>query len=485
MPPSVPQYQGSVTPLHAPPSFAPKAIIAINVGGTIFQTSAASLCNADKGSILASLLRTPSIPLKVENPAFFDRDPELFAVLLSILRTFKKPASVDDLFSISDLIAEAEYYGVSGALKSAMAAPPLDGLDMKDKSVLLSSGRDFPSAVSADREDGSVIFSHGSKISVYDWALRKNGTLLTQFNCIDTLLKISPSIAVAGAVDFPGLHVYNLDGKIHCATVQWEIESPEVRLYEPTVQAAEFSPSNNVIFSSFESSRKNAHTILLIDVGSFRPMAELGRQIGFGGSESSPATKLEWIDSHNLLMSSNVSSGPFGYRSDVKLWDIRSQKIVWECRESNPGPAIHQANSDSLSDCFADVTVNEQFGSIFKLGVRNGGLFMADLRQLNNSNPWVALGDTIPGVGGAQNRILGYGKQVFVSRGGDIEAWCEVGLREKSKILRKNIVDNKQGSERITRMTAGGNRLFVARKGLQGVEVWDSLRSKAASNSLI
>ncbi|XP_059068638.1 BTB/POZ domain-containing protein At5g41330-like [Cryptomeria japonica] len=214
-------------------------------------------------------------------------------------------------------------------------------------------------------------------------------------------------------------------------------------------------------------------------------MAELGRQIGFGGSKSSPATKLEWIGSHNLLMSSSASVGPFGYRSNVKLWDIRSQKIVWECRESNPGPVVHQAKSDSLSDCFADVTVNEKFGSIFKLGARNGGLFMVDLRQLNNSNPWVALGDTIPGVRGAQNRILGYGKRVFVSRGGDIEAWCEVDLREKSKILRKNIVDSKQGSERITRMTAGGNTLFVARKGLQGVEVWDSLRSKAASNSLV
>ncbi|GLJ50237.1 hypothetical protein SUGI_1069430 [Cryptomeria japonica] len=178
-------------------------------------------------------------------------------------------------------------------------------------------------------------------------------------------------------------------------------------------------------------------------------MAELGRQIGFGGSKSSPATKLEWIGSHNLLMYSSVSVGPFGYRSDVKLWDIRSQKIVWECRESNPGPVVHQAKSDSLSDCFADVTVNEKFGSIFKLGARNGGPFMVDLR------------------------------------GGDIEAWCEVDLREKSKILRKNIVDNKQGSERITRMTAGGNTLFVARKGLQGVEVWDSLRSKAASNSLV
>ncbi|KAH9324406.1 hypothetical protein KI387_004584 [Taxus chinensis] len=486
MPPSMIPFQGSVTPLQTPSFFAQKGIIAINVGGTIFHTSASSLRHADQGSILASLLNTPSIPLKSENPPFFDRDPDLFAALLSILRTSRKTASTDDLLSVNDLIGEAEYYGVTGALKTAMAVPSLDGLDMTEKSVLLPNGRDLPSALSADRTDGSVIVSHGSKISIYDWGLRKNGTLLTQFNCIDTLAKISPSIAIAGAVDFPGLHIYNLDRKTHRETIQWEIESQEIRLHEPTVQAAEFSPSNNAIFASFESGRKNAHTILLIDGESFRPVTELGRQIGFGGLESSPATKLEWIDSHNLLMSSNVNSGPFGYKSDLKLWDVKSQKIVWEYRESNPGPAGHQVKLDPFSDCFADVTVSEQFGSIFKLGVRGGGLFMADLRQLNNSSPWVALGESSnPELGGAQNKVLGYGKQVFVTRGGDLEAWCEVGLREKGKIFRKNIVGNKEGGERITRLAAGGNRLFVARKGLQGVEVWDSSRSKAASVRLV
>ncbi|GLJ50841.1 hypothetical protein SUGI_1082970 [Cryptomeria japonica] len=69
-------------------------------------------------------------------------------------------------------VIEAEYYGVSSTLKSAIAALPLDELSMKDKSMLLLSGCDFPFARLANREDGSVIVSHDNKTFVYDWALR-------------------------------------------------------------------------------------------------------------------------------------------------------------------------------------------------------------------------------------------------------------------------------------------------------------------------
>uniref|UniRef100_A0A0D6QUB3 BTB domain-containing protein n=1 Tax=Araucaria cunninghamii TaxID=56994 RepID=A0A0D6QUB3_ARACU len=475
----MPPFQGQ-TPLQAPPSFVQKAIIAINVGGTVFHTSASALRRADPGSILANLTHSfPAARKHEESPFFFDRDPDLFAALLSILRTSKLPSNNRQFFSVDDLILEAQHYGATAAVKSALASPSLDGLDLVRKSVVASGGRQAPSALSTDG-DGSLVFSHGSKISVYDWALRKRSVVLTHFNCIDALTRISPSIAVAGAVDFPGLHVYDLRRKTHRETVRWEAESREIRLHDPTVQAAAFSPSNNAIFASFESGRKNAHTIMLIDGGTFRPVMELGRRIGVDADF--PARKLEWVDTHNILMSSSVNSGPFGYRGEVKLWDVKSHKIVWEWQGSNPGPQ-HAKNDPLAPDCFADVTVGEEFGAIFKVGARNGGLFMADLRQLDAG--WVALGDSNPGPGGAQNKVLTYGKQVFVSRDGSLEAWCEVGSREQGKILRKNFVGSEQGGERITGMVAGGNRVFVARKGLQGVEVWESPSSSSSGSKLV
>lgn len=470
---SMAPFETQYSPLHVapPPYYTKSSVIVLNVGGTVFHTSPSALKKADPGSILAGLL-VDSLSLKKQEQPFFDRDPDLFAVLLSILRTSKLPSNKSHSFSIDDIVSEACFFGVDGALRSAMAPPPLDGLDMSRKSVIIPNGRDCPSALSAGN-DGSLLVANGSRISVYDWALRKQTTVLTHLNCIDTLHRVSSSIAVAGAVDFPGLHVYDLDQRARRECIDWKIlEAPEIRLHCPTVQAVTSSAAEGLLFASFESSRKNANTILLIDTESFQPVAELGRQLG-GAADLEAATKLEWIGGHGLLLASSVSGGASGYRGQIKLWDIRSKNAVWESRESSSGPSVKQ--QELQSDCFADVIASEEFCGIFKVGVRSGSVFMADLRQLNVNEPWVCLEDSIPRPGGAQNRLLGCERQVFCSRGADLEVWSKVGLKENGSAFRRSFV-GKQGGERITRMVAGGNRMFLARKDMQGIEIWESAK---------
>jgi len=201
-------------------------------------------------------------------------------------------------------------------------------------------------------------------------------------------------------------------------------------------------------------------------------VAELGRQLG-GAADLEAATKLEWIGGHGLLLASSVSGGASGYRGQIKLWDIRSKNTVWESRESSSGPSVKQ--QELQSDCFADVIASEEFCGIFKVGVRSGSVFMADLRQLNVAEPWLCLEDSSPKSGGAQNRLLGCGRQVFCSRGADLEVWSEVGLKENGSAFKGSFV-GKQGGERITRMVAGGNRMFLARKDMQGIEIWESTK---------
>eukprot|EP01018_Ginkgo_biloba_P041056 Gb_07324 [translate_table: standard] len=460
------QIQSSMT--MAPPPLSKSTTvnktININVGGRIFQTSFESLKHSDAGSLLASV--TP-YGLPKEEP-FFDRDPELFAVLLSLLRTGRLPSKSRN-FHIDDIIDEASFYGLQTFLRAAMASPKLDGLNLQKTRSLVPNGRDPPSAISA-ASDGSLLVGHGSKISVYDWALRKESTILTQFNVIDSIHRISPVHAVAGAVDFPGVQVYNTSKGTHEATLLWTADPSEIRLYEPTVQAVTSSP--NVVFASFESGRKNANTILLFDKESLRPMGEMGRQVGMinSASYSMAATKLEWLSGHNLLLASAVNGGAFGYCGEMRLWDIRSGNYVWEWSESN--------SQRDESDCFADVVANEDLHGIFKVNMRPGGIAMADLRQLNVENQWMCLEDsnTRPrGEGGAGNRVLSYGRQVFCSRGGDLEVWCELGLKEREQIFRRNFVGKAgRDGERIRQMVAAGDRLFVSRKEMQGIEVWES-----------
>ncbi|KAL6000776.1 hypothetical protein ACLOJK_006502 [Asimina triloba] len=81
-------------------------------------------------------------------------------------------------------------------------------------SILPLNSRDSPSAI-ATTKYGSVYVAHGSKITSFDWSLRRKSTILTQFTAVDSLLSLWSSVAAAGATDFPGLQILDLnDGSI-------------------------------------------------------------------------------------------------------------------------------------------------------------------------------------------------------------------------------------------------------------------------------
>lgn len=217
---------------------------------------------------------------------------------------------------------------------------------------------------------------------------------------------------------------------------------------------------------------------MVFDMGEngFRPVAEIGRSEIFGAELDSgiPATKLEWIPDLNLLMASGSHGGPFGLLGNIRLFDVRSSNATWELKEK--------------VDCFSDVTVSNSLSAIFKVGVNSGEVFMADLRKLDGENPWVCLGVGRSGSNGkkegANCKIQSHGRQVFCSRGGDVELWSEVemgsckssedGLGER--VFRRNFMGRVKdmGGCRITQMAFGGNKMVLARKDQQSVEVWQS-----------
>ncbi|KAI3781351.1 hypothetical protein L2E82_11364 [Cichorium intybus] len=94
---------------------------------------------------------------------FIDRDPELFSILLSLLRTGNLPSKAKS-FEIQDIVFEAKFYGV--------------------EDLLIKS------------------------------------TTLTQFTAIDSLLASSPNVVAAGATDFssPNFCKHLIPGKDHRRT---------------------------------------------------------------------------------------------------------------------------------------------------------------------------------------------------------------------------------------------------------------------------
>ncbi|KAK9276173.1 hypothetical protein L1049_005704 [Liquidambar formosana] len=440
-------------------------IITVDVGGQYFQTTKQTLTLAGSKSLFS---RVSDSQLGGVVP-FIDRDPELFSILLSLLRTGSLPSKAK-AFDIQDLISEAQFYGIEALIVSSLSNPSqFEAFNLEKSLVLPLNGRDSPSAISTTPY-GSVHIAHGSKITSFDWSLQRKSTILTQFSAVDSLLAISPSVAAAGATDFSGLQILDLEKGFVKETLNWENATRS----SSTVQA--IGSSSEFLFTSFESGRRNSNSIMVFDIHSLIPVMEIGHCEIYGAELDSaiPATKLDWVSGYNLLMASGSHSGPSGVMGNIKLWDIRSGKAVWEQKEK--------------IDCFSDVTVSDNLSAIFKVGVNSGEVFFADLRNLGAENPWVCLGDKRKVVNGKKEgvgcKIESHGNQVFCSKGGDLELWSEVLINSSRKsedgledrVFRRNLMGRVKdiGGSRITHMGFGGNKMFVTRKDQQSVEVWQS-----------
>ncbi|XP_061355320.1 BTB/POZ domain-containing protein At5g41330 [Gastrolobium bilobum] len=433
-------------------------IVSIDVGGQLFQTTKQTLTSAGPKSFFSRI--TEASPLYTP---FIDRDPELFSLLLSLLRTGNLPSKAK-AFDLQDLILESQFYGIENLLINSLSSPSqLEPFNLQKSLVLPLNGRDSPSSV-ATTPYGSLHVAHGSKITTFDWSLRRKSTILTHFTAVDSLLAISPSVAAAGANDFSGLQILDLEKGHVRDTLNWE----NVTKSGSTVQAIGSSPEH--LFASFESSRRNSNTIVVYDLHSLRPISEICHNEIYGADIDSaiPATKLQWVQGHNLLMASGSHSGPSGVSGNIRLWDVRSGNVVWEMSEK--------------VDCFADVAVSDELSVMFKVGVNSGEAYYVDLRNLSGENSWVCLGDKRKVMNGKKegvgSKIETQGNQVFCTKGGNVELWSEVimGNAKKERILKKNLMGRVQdmGGAKITNLAFGGSRMFLTRKDQQCVEVWQS-----------
>lgn len=439
-------------------------VITIDVGGQLFQTTKQTLTLAGSETLFSSLFDSSN--QNNNGVPFIDRDPELFSILLSLLRTGNLPSKAK-AFDIQDIIFEAKFYGISDLLVESQSNPSqFEAFDLEKSIVLPLSGRDSPSAI-ATTPNGSLHVSHGSKITSFDWSLQRKSTTLTNFTAIDSLLALSPNVVAAGATDFSGLQILDLDLGFVRQTLNWE----NVTKSSSTVQAIGISPE--FLFTSFESGRRNSNSIMVYDLkDNFKVVSEISRNEIFGADLDSaiPSTKLNWVPSLNLLMASGSHSGPSGVSGNIKFWDIRSGKAVWEIKET--------------VDCFSDITVSDTLSAVFKIGVNSGEVSYIDLRNFGSYKSWNCLGDTRKVNNGKKEgfgcKIESHGNQIFCGKQGELELWTEVLMGslkyEKDRIFRKNVLGRMKdlGGNRITNMGFGGNKMFLTRKDQQFVEVWQS-----------
>lgn len=465
----MPPFEGSRTRLSGVHGDSNSNVVTIDVGGQLFQTTKQTLSSVGPKSFFSDVVSASHAAVP-----FIDRDPELFSLFLSLLRTGNLPSKAKS-FDMQDLIFESRFYGIEDLLIDSQSNPSqFDAFNLEKSVILPLGGRDPPSAI-ATTPYGSLHVAHGSKITSFDWSLRRKSTILTQFMAVDSLLALSPSVAAAGATDYSGLQILDLDRGTVERTLNWE----NVTKSGSTVQA--IGASSEHLFTSFESSRRNSNCIMVYDRNDdLRPAATVGHYEIYGADLDSaiPATKLQWIPNHNLLMASGSHSGPSGVSGNIKFYDIRTGNVALELKEK--------------VDCFADVTASDELSSMFKVGVSTGQVFMADLRSIGGENSWFCLGDEgKKAVNGKKEgsgcRVQSHGRQVFCSKGGDLQLWSEVLIDSRrtrdegfgERVFRKNMIGRAKdmGGSRINEMCFGGNKMFVTRKDQQCVEVWNSVKS--------
>ncbi|PON54756.1 WD repeat containing protein [Parasponia andersonii] len=469
--------------MDEPTSHFPSDRIKLNVGGKLFETTISTLRSGGPDSLLFALSNRPNPD---PNPVFIDRDPEIFSVLLSLLRSNRLPSTARR-FSNHELADEALYYGVESDLKSAMSPPPLSGIDASHISTIRPASEGFASAFTAGANDGSVWIAHGGQISSYDWNLIHAGTIRTHFEDVTSICQVYSEVAALGSDSEAGLHFYDFSGGRNVGSVHWRDPS-DPRIFKARVSAIADSPSS--VFASFYCPHKE-NSVLVIDKSTLQLQSEFGRQNGSSAKNLVP-DKLTWLPERGVVVGSSVTCGAFGFSGYIRLWDPRSGGVVWETNEPGSGRSVR------FGDPFADVGVDVEESMLFKVCSKSGDLAMADLRSLKE-DPWIYLQDNNPSLkttkGGNNTVVHCYKKQVFVGRGGGLEVWSRVAnsrtVVEKENgvcegLYRRNFVDKVEDSERgvIVKIEGGGERLFVCRENAEGIEVWESSNSSTVVSLL-
>ncbi|KAL8526709.1 hypothetical protein ACS0TY_015783 [Phlomoides rotata] len=453
--------------------------VKINVGGKLFETTVSTLRSGGPDSLLSALSNRP-----VHDSVFIDRDPGIFSILLSLLRSNRLPSTAKR-FSNQELIDEALYFGIESQLKSALAPSRLSGIDTSLFTTVKPSSDGVVSDFDAIETDGSLWVAHGGQITVYDWNLSHAATVRTHMDYINTVKRIRPEIAAVGSLQGSGLHFYNMTNGRRVQSVDW-VDPTDVRIYKARVHAIADSPDS--VFASYDC-QHGENCVLMIDKSTMGISSEIGRMPGSSSKYMVP-TKLSYVPDLGVLVGSSVTSGAFGYSGYIRFWDPRSGNVVWETNEPGSG------RSSRFGDTFADVDVDLDGLSLFKICSKSGDLAMADLRKLSD-DPWLYLKERNPSMRNVGGNVGGsfslhcYREQVFVGREGELEVWSRVEERENERIVsedmfRRNYVYKVEDSERgvIRKIEGGGDRLFVTREDVEGIEVWQSTYNSGAVSVL-
>ncbi|KAL6899605.1 hypothetical protein ACP4OV_006263 [Aristida adscensionis] len=345
------------------PAAGGRGRVRLNVGGRVFETTAATLASAGRDTMLGAMLDA-SWNAGNDGAAacggggvpeyFIDRDPACFAALLDLLRTgeLHLPPGVPE----GALHREALYYGLLDRVRAARLGE-FDGDRLRLAASVPGRAPGDGTAVRA-APDGGCCVAHGGAVRVYNWMLEERRPLYLGHAPVNDAAYLDAATLLVAARERPGRRD---DGGVAAFSALTGDLRHRFRVAHDR-QARSFTAGalafdgRRSIFASCKG-RFNEYGIGVWDSGT-------GEQAGFfyepPGCALGDADKLQWLDGTSTLMVATMF--PRADSSFISLLDFRDKSVVWSWSDAGTPASLedkHAVHAVAMGDGRSVCVINQ------------------------------------------------------------------------------------------------------------------------------
>ncbi|KAG2659739.1 BTB/POZ domain-containing protein At2g24240-like [Panicum virgatum] len=439
--------------------------VRLNVGGRVFETTAATLAAAGRDTMLGAMLDASWNAGRDGGdgawPAeyFIDRDPACFAVLLDLLRTggLHVPPGVPE----AALHREALYYGLLDRVRAARLGE-LDGDRLRLAASVPGRAPGDGTAVRA-APDGGCCVAHGGAVRVYNWALEERRPVYYPAHApVNDAAYLDAATLLVAARERPGRRD---DGGVAAFSALTGEPRHRFRVAHDrqprsfTAGALALGAGCDVFASC--KGRFNEYGVGVWDWNT-------GEQAGFfyepPGCALGDADRLQWLDATGTLMVATMF--PRADSSFIGLLDFRDKSVVWSWSDAGTPASLedkHAVHAVAMEDGRSVCVIN-QYDDLGFLDLRRNaaGVRWRSRSKLTASGKTKACGEET-----CYPKLAAHGGQLFASTGDTISVFSGA-----DRVLTSTLRCSNGGA--ICDFSIGGDRLFALHSEENVFDVWET-----------
>ncbi|XP_062219618.1 BTB/POZ domain-containing protein At2g24240-like [Phragmites australis] len=435
--------------------------VRLNVGGQVFETTAATLASAGRDTMLGAMLDASWNGGYAAGSGaaeyFIDRDPACFAVMLDLLRTggLHVPPGVPEAM----LYREALYYGLLDRVRAARLGE-FDGDRLHLSASVPGRAPGDGTAVRA-APDGGCCVAHGGAVRVYNWMLEERRPVYLDHAPINDAAYLDAATLLVAARERPGRG----DGGVAAFSAltaglrhRFRVaHDRQVRSF--TAGALAFDGRSN-IFASCKG-RFNEYGIGVWD-------GATGEQADFfyepPGCALGDADKLQWLDGTSTLMVATMF--PRTDSSFLSLLDFRDKSVVWSWSDVGTPASLEDKHvvHAVVTEDGRSVCVINQYDDLGFLDLRcnAAGVRWRSRSKLTMSGKTKARSEET-----CYPKLAAHGGQLFASTNDAISVFSG-----PDHVLTSTLRGSNGGA--ICDFSIGGDRLFALHNEENVFDVWET-----------